>query len=111
METNEKGRPTTTSPVTNEIVDLHDKDKQISKTTQVLQQLISGEKFTAFQMNLSTIQNDSRKHISMLRKAGYPISDRMFSGKRKLYWLPDNYEQIMIDAVINRPKTLFDGID
>ena len=89
-----------------------DKDTKIPITMQILELLKSGKEFSAFEINLTIMQNDARKRISDLRRDGFPIVDRQFSGKRKYYKLAVNWEQIMIDAKKYKPLDLFnDGIN
>lgn len=105
METNDKGRQVAASPET------QGKDTTFSTTAKVFELLKSGKEFTAWELNHIVFFNDSRQRIAMLRKAGYPIVDRLLPDRRKLYRLPSNWEQIMNDAKLNKPKDLFYDAD
>jgi hypothetical protein len=58
----------------------------------------TGQKVTAFGLNWAVGFNDARKAISVLREQGYPIRDRRQIDHRKVYFLPHNWEKIMIEA-------------
>jgi hypothetical protein len=72
------------------------KGKYFNTTLQILEILLSGQKVTAVALNKAIEFNDARKGISVLRKEyGYPIEDFRLSDRRKVYYLPSNWKQIM----------------
>jgi hypothetical protein len=74
------------------------KGKHFPFTYQVLEILKSGQKVTAIGFNDGLKFNDARKSISLLRKMGYPIMDYRLSDRRKVYYLPHNWEEIRSKA-------------
>ena len=72
------------------------KGNNFSKTYQVLEILKTGRRVTAFGLNQAVEFNDARKAISMIRELGFPIKDSRLPDQRKIYFLPDNWEEIMI---------------
>ena len=88
MNTNDKGG--SLRPEQNQ-----DKDNHISTTFRVLEIFLSGQKITAYALNMRVGFNDARKSVSLLREAGYPIQDYRLPDRRKIYWLPDNWQEIM----------------
>lgn len=67
----------------------HDKDTNSSRNIRAVRKLfLSGEKFTARQINDLVGFNDARKVISDLRrKEGMNILDVRLDDRHKLYWL------------------------
>ena len=91
MKTNEKG---SISPQSEQ----QGKDKHYSTTSKVLEIFKTGRKVTAYSLNLEVGFNDSRKGISLIREAGYPIRDYRLSDRRKVYYLPIDWKQIMEES-------------
>jgi hypothetical protein len=78
-----------------------DKGTSFSTTAKVLTILKSGEKVTAVKLNRQIGFNDGRKAISVLRGLGYPIQDFRLPDRRKVYYFPSNWEQIMSEKKQN----------
>jgi hypothetical protein len=74
------------------------KGKNFPLVYQVLETLKKGEKVMAVGFNCGLGFNDARKAISLLRKKGYPIMDFRQLDRRKVYYLPHNWEEIMSKA-------------
>ena len=85
----------------------HDKDSCFSTTYKVLQIFLSGQKCTAHGLNIAVGFNDARKAISLLRAKCYPIIDKRLIDRRKVYYLPDNWEAIMEVATKCKQLDLF----
>ena len=75
-----------------------DKGSNFSTVYKVLEIFKTGREVTAFGLNQTVFFNDSRKAISLLREKGYPIRDRRLSDRRKVYYLPHDWEIIMSEA-------------
>jgi hypothetical protein len=78
------------------------KGKNFSFKRQVLEILVSGQEVTAWGFNKALMSNDARKAISDLRKAGYPIRDFWQADRRKVYYLPAGWKQIMYESGQNK---------
>jgi hypothetical protein len=57
---------------------------------------LSGNKYTAKQLNALCGFNDSRKAISVLRSEGMDIKDVRLENQCKLYWYVSNENQLSI---------------
>ncbi|MDR2585922.1 MAG: hypothetical protein LBC84_06875 [Prevotellaceae bacterium] len=66
----------------------------------------SGQKVTAWGLNCAIGFNDGRKAISTLRAQDIPIMDSRLPDRRKVYWLPIEWERIMEEKKRINP-TLF----
>ncbi|WP_270411420.1 hypothetical protein [Bacteroides eggerthii] len=71
--------------------DYTDKSTDSARLIQSVRKLfLSGDKFTAKQLNALVGFNDARKTISVLRhKEGWKIEDCRLSNGCKLYWLAE----------------------
>ena len=57
---------------------------------------LSGERYTAKQLNALCGFNDSRKAISVLRAGGLKIQDLRLENNCKLYWLEKDRQQLSL---------------
>ena len=57
---------------------------------------LSGEKYTAKQLNVLCEFNDSRKAISVLRANGLKILDLRLENNCKLYWMEKDKSQLSL---------------
>jgi len=84
------------------------KGTHISTTMQVLAILKTMQKVTALGLNRAVNFNDSRKAVSILiNEYGYPIQSYRLADQRKVYYLPQEWEQIMEEVAKNKPLDLF----
>jgi hypothetical protein len=74
------------------------KDNHFSITYHVLEIFKTGQRVTALGLNRAVGFNDARKAISLLREQGYPIRDFRHDDRRKVYFLPHDWEKIMSDT-------------
>ena len=66
-----------------------------NKEQQLLEQLLTGKRFTAIQMNMAINTSDTRKYISVLRRKGHIIRDEVVDKETgtKVYWLEQEKER------------------
>lgn len=66
-----------------------------NKEQQLLQELLTGRRFTAIQLNFAINTSDTRKYISVLRRKGHIIRDEVIDQETgtKVYWLEQEKER------------------
>ena len=72
----------------------HHKDSTLIQSVKSL--FLTGQKFTAVQINQLINSNDARKLISCLRCDGMDIQDVRLQSRCKLYWYVDNSNQLSL---------------
>ena len=72
----------------------HNKDTTLIQSFKSL--FLTGQKFTAVQINQIINSNDARKLISCLRCDGMDIQDVRLQNRCKLYWYVDNINQLSL---------------
>ena len=71
-------------------------EQREKKKRQVKMLFLNGDKFTAIRINEAVHTSDARKIISVLRREGFPIADKIIDERSgtKVYWLDrDAYER------------------
>ena len=76
------------------VLNQHHKDSTLIQSVKSL--FLTGQKFTAVQINQLINSNDARKLISCLRCDGMDIQDVRLQSRCKLYWYVDNSNQLSL---------------
>ncbi len=78
----------------NVITELQHKDSKLIQSVKSL--FLTGQKFTAIQINQLNNSNDARKLISCLRSNGMDIQDIRTQNRTKIYWYEPDINQLTL---------------
>ena len=78
----------------NVITELQHKDSKLIQSVKSL--FLTGQKFTAIQINQLINSNDARKLISCLRSNGMDIQDIRTQNRTKIYWYEPDINQLSL---------------